>query len=517
MCHAHSCQYFALFLARLGAIATLAFIAICAGRASARVIYVKADATGPNSGDSWSAAYTDLQTALTQAEWGDEIWVTAGTYTPTNDTDRTKSFVMPAGVAIYGGFTGGEANREERNWAAHETVLSGDIGKEEETADNSYHVVVGGFNAVLDGFTITRGSAYGSRNGSYGGGILNDSVSPRIVNCTIRNNLGHYGCGMYNLNASPTVAYCTFACNGNSIDTREGGGMSNHNSSPAVTNCMFNGNTAEDGGGMYNTSDSPTIVNCTFNGNSASNQGGGLFVFYASLSITNCIFWGNSAMLGSEICVLTSGGAISNYYHCDIKGSGGSGAQWNPALGIDSGGNIMADPLFVDVANPAGADGIWMTDDDGLALQAVSPCIDAGLVDDAPTTDILGNPRVGAPDIGAYEYASSSPTPTPTPLPPVPVRITISCDLSTTSASTADGKTIKYTYVWSNGRDHTVTHGPKANMNDILAEMDLARPGDLWTVTVTPSAGDVTGPSTTAKVRILNPDESGAAQWALYE
>jgi hypothetical protein len=37
-------------------------------------------------------------------------------------------------------------------------------------------------------------------------------------------------------------------------------------------------------------------------------------------------------------------------------------------------------------------------------LLVSSPCIDAGTTDGAPTTDILGNARVGLPDIGAYEY-----------------------------------------------------------------------------------------------------------------
>ena len=32
-----------------------------------------------------------------------------------------------------------------------------------------------------------------------------------------------------------------------------------------------------------------------------------------------------------------------------------------------------------------------------------SPAIDAGSSLGAPSSDIVGNPRVGAPDIGAYE------------------------------------------------------------------------------------------------------------------
>ena len=97
----------------------VALVLWTASGAWAGVIYVKAIASGANNGSSWDDAFTDLQAALAAAEWGDEIWVAAVTYKPTIDTDRTKSFVMTAGVAIYGGFAGGETEREGRDWAAY--------------------------------------------------------------------------------------------------------------------------------------------------------------------------------------------------------------------------------------------------------------------------------------------------------------------------------------------------------------------------------------------------------------
>jgi hypothetical protein len=89
---------------------------------------------------------------------------------------------------------------------------------------------------------------------------------------------------------------------------------------------------------------------------------------------------------------------------CNVRGSGGSGAAWDTALGTDGGGNIDANPLFRDAANPAGNDGLWRTMDDGLWLLEGSPCINAGTADGAPINDILGNPRDQVPDIGAYEH-----------------------------------------------------------------------------------------------------------------
>ena len=122
----------------------------CAIAGLADVIYVDAGATGGNTGASWSDAYADLQDALAAATSGDEIWVAAGTYKPTSDTDQTISFVMPTGVAIYGGFAGAETERNQRDWQTNESILSGDIGVEGRIYDNSTHVVVGSDSATLD-------------------------------------------------------------------------------------------------------------------------------------------------------------------------------------------------------------------------------------------------------------------------------------------------------------------------------------------------------------------------------
>src|SRR5947208_1339464 len=95
---------------------------------SATVWHVNAAATGGDTGQSWSNAFTDLQSALSAAHSGDQIWVAEGTYKPTGATDRSVSFALRAGVAVYGGFSGAEAQLSQRNWGQHVTTLSGDIG-----------------------------------------------------------------------------------------------------------------------------------------------------------------------------------------------------------------------------------------------------------------------------------------------------------------------------------------------------------------------------------------------------
>jgi hypothetical protein len=98
-------------------------------------------------------------------------------YRPTTGTDRTVSFALESGVALYGGFAGSETLREQRDWETNVTTLSGDIGVAEDSSDNSYHVVVALYwvdaTATLDGFTVRGGNADGEIDDAYGGGLFN--------------------------------------------------------------------------------------------------------------------------------------------------------------------------------------------------------------------------------------------------------------------------------------------------------------------------------------------------------
>ena len=151
-------------------------------------IYVDISATGAKNGSSWADAFTNLQDALKDYNCS-EIRVAQGIYRPDinsaypNGTgDRTATFQLINGVAIYGGFPTGGGTMEARNPAAYQTILSGDLlGNDRQVAepcdllndpcraDNSYNVVTATEigttqTTVLDGFTITGGNANG--NGS---------------------------------------------------------------------------------------------------------------------------------------------------------------------------------------------------------------------------------------------------------------------------------------------------------------------------------------------------------------
>jgi len=312
-------------------------------------LYVDKYAEGANNGSSWADAYTTIADALSAAASGKQIWVKADTY--------NESIALEDGVALYGGFAGTETELSQRDWVNNVTTIDG---------DGVDHVVIGADNATIDGFTITDGNGNGIESVGYCGGMLNEGVSPMVVNCTFKENSAYAGGGMYNYYSSPTVTNCTFTENSASY---YGGGMYNqYYSSPTITNCIFTENSADTGGGMYNDNSSPTV--------------------------TNCILWGDSATNDPEIY---NDNSAPTFSYNDIEGCVGSGKEWDGTLGTDDGGNIDLDPKFVGSGD--------------YHLQAGSPCIDAGTSDGAPTEDLEGNtrPQRSGYDMGAYEYENVAP------------------------------------------------------------------------------------------------------------
>jgi predicted outer membrane repeat protein len=265
---------------------------------AAGLCYVNDDASGSNNGTSWADAYTSLQSAIAYS--CTEIWVAAGTYKP-DASDRTISFNLESGTAIYGGFAGTETLFSQRDYVSNVTTLSGDLNGDDiefsNNGENSYHVVNGGVannTAILNGFTIIGGNANGSSANSFGGGMYNNSSSPSLANITFVGNAGDTGGGMYNNSSSPSLTNVTFVGN----TANYGGGMYNFSSNPSFTNVTFIGNTANEGGGMYNLSSSPSLTTITFSSNTGNISGGGLINDLSSPSLTNVTFSGNTAPEG---------------------------------------------------------------------------------------------------------------------------------------------------------------------------------------------------------------------------
>ena len=167
--------------------------------ASGKIWYVNHESKAAGDGRSWNRAFQSLQEALSATSKGDEIWVARGTYYP-HATDPTKSFILKEDVAIYGGFSGRETERQQRNYRKNVTVLSGNIGKGGKTK-NTKTIVLGADRAVLDGFTVS--DAYGTdtprmhlvaadilkNDMVVGGGMRNFMTSPIVRNTVFKNNL----------------------------------------------------------------------------------------------------------------------------------------------------------------------------------------------------------------------------------------------------------------------------------------------------------------------------------------
>lgn len=284
------------------------------------VLYVEPDGTSRTC-ESWENA-CNLQTALFAATAGDEIWVQAGIYRPATNTSLPEAtFQLKDGVALYGGFTGTETTRDQRDWDTHITVLSGDLGGDDWTdpngividatnitGTNAYHVVTGSgvdHTAVLDGFTITAGyaSLAPPKNHGFGGGMFNWSGSPTLNNLIFSGNTAGKGAayygggGMFNIYSSnPILTHVTFVAN----TAGSGGGMYNHASNPTLNDVVFSGNEAIDASCMNNyTSSSPVLNNVVFDGNSSSNKGCMVNGTGSNPELTDVTFSKNSAQYGS--------------------------------------------------------------------------------------------------------------------------------------------------------------------------------------------------------------------------
>jgi hypothetical protein len=246
----------------------------------AQHLYVRASATGNNSGQSWTNAFTDLQSALQIAQKGDSIWIAEGLYRPTNTSNRAISFEPRSGVVVIGGFAGSETSFDQRDLAAHPTVLSGDIGAAGDSTDNSYNVM---YLFEPDSTTVLDGL------------ILRDGVADNELYATDAYSRLICGGGLYIMGAS-SDAY------------------------PNIRNCAFEHNTAlYYGGGVIvngnnNGSTAPKFINCRFENNRAGSNGGGIAKYGASvvergLDYEQCQFIANqAARFGGGIYYLDSEG-----------------------------------------------------------------------------------------------------------------------------------------------------------------------------------------------------------------
>lgn len=411
---------------------------------TSNTVYVNPAATGAADGSSWANAYTSLQDALNDI-CADTVKVAAGTYYA-SVASVDSSFLVRYGRVVLAGYpaTGNPSNKD-RNPLLYPSILSGNAGNRSDSLDNVNHVVSvmqADGKVVLDGFIIEGGySRYGNGNinETGGGGVKVITSDITLSNCTVQKNYTNSaGGGIYisassvfniektvirnnraGLHAGGIEADGAGTINNSAITENycesQAGGLYTGGQNIQITNTVFHHNQAMyQGGGAYHYNPvNVKYVNCTFTRNSASNQyGGGVYV-QQDYDGTNAVFY-NTVFQGNTLgayeyqwsdVYFTKCNAVSDYCfyslfsNCRLQSS------------INTTNPVNGNPAFVNIDNPTGKDGVWLTADDGLRLTQCSDLIDRGqnAAINTVSKDIAGNDRIlnGTVDVGAYEYSAS--------------------------------------------------------------------------------------------------------------
>lgn len=392
-------------------------------------IYVNATATGTNDGTSWTNAYTNLQTAITNATASiNEIWVATGIYKP-NGTARTSTFTLKSNLKLYGGFNGTETAREQRNHRLNITTLNGDIsGNDSATInatdisrnDNAYHVIsiIGNIkDAYIDGFTISGGNANGPTNTSgaassqyyhtRGGAIYinpqvaNDAPSIKLNNCILEKNSGldtgvasgYFANSVSNLNFFINIENCIVRNNYSGTNGQiliAGASGYSWYANGTFTNSLFHNNVSGSG------------PSCLYLSASTANSGTALGI---NATVTNCTFSNNSGISGNVI--RTDNGGNTYFKNSIIYGNGSA----TPINYIGVGGPSINATNICQGAQIGGLNVNPMLNTD-YTLQAGSPAINSGdnsFIPGTIVTDLAGNNRIinTTVDLGVYEYDSA--------------------------------------------------------------------------------------------------------------
>lgn len=429
-------------------------------------VKVKSEITASGGdGLSWENAIT-LENALSLAKAGDEIWVKGYEDITGHIYKAPKGgFVLPSGVAMYGGFAGDETIKNNLPTGRHkyqmkyQTALVGDIATNDKASqqliiypenttrsDNATHVLTlqmgvtkdnsndGNKPTIVSGFLIAAGNASGantSANGR-GGGIYvvnnsNDNNASsrhfRISQCNFANNYGMRGGAIYVdnscTNQQSAISYCSIFNNvagKRGASDNEGGGMW-IDGTATVYNCNINNNT----NGGIRLSKTSKIVNCSVIANTVSavdltaagasgSDGGG--------AVYNTVLWHSTALSKQD--------TRPAFYSCafpEVKvpnSDTNTDANGNVWISNENHGTEPA-PWFKQSAVNQGYDFSFSSNlkqlySTAFTFEETSALLNKGKLEfyknfaenlETTSTDIMGRTRyqTNTIDIGAYEYA----------------------------------------------------------------------------------------------------------------
>jgi len=253
------------------------------------------------------------------------IYVKGGTY--------YENITLLPNVFLYGGYD----DNWQRNLESNPTIINGNAEPHTVSITSSSGTFTPE-NSLIDGFTITNGSAIKYSNDpkdNDGGGIYINGTSPKISNCTIKANTAiNNGGGIFITGGSPKIQNCVIEQN----TAFQGGGITISEASIDMSFCTVKSNEAKKGtnsvycpkgGGIYADGASGSIRNCSIENNSCIEEnyetgamGGGAFLNSSSLNISDCVFDNNSceSQLGNYKSAV-GGGILLNCDFTVIKNS----------------------------------------------------------------------------------------------------------------------------------------------------------------------------------------------------
>jgi fibronectin-binding autotransporter adhesin len=250
-----------------------------------------------------------------------------------------------------------------------------------------------------------QGSLFEANDGWFGGG-LHSAQAITIRGTTFQDNSAGYGGGAYLVNAD--IQNSDFLRN---HAVNKGGGLE-ADGATSLVGARFISNTAAFGGGMYlPVAADARLVNNVIADNRASYNGSGLHAEAASLRSLHVTIARNAGGDRSGVCLAT-----------DWTGQYGSVAAMTNTILVSQTVGITATAgntatlngvlWYSNTANASGAGAIAVTNAitgtpafaaDGYHLTSLSKAVNAGIAAGV-TTDIDGEPRDAAPDMGADEF-----------------------------------------------------------------------------------------------------------------
>ena len=264
--------------------------------------------------------------------------------------------------------------------------------------------------------------------GDGGGMYFASSATITISNCYIHHNTSRQGVGICIMTATVGITNSTIANNNGTSNQSgvNGGGIGIQGTMPlTITNTTICNNYINGYGGGINTlaTNTTTLTNCTIVNNTSEQDGGGISIggnAGCTLQIKNTIIANNTSNTVSASAdfdhyagTLTDNGYNIVEYHnsTTMTGTGdktgnqvnlfGTGIGATPSLALNS--SINGTPTL---ALSTGS----------VAINAGSTVANGSVA--IPTTDQRGLNRVGATEIGAYEFGSTPPAPTVTGISP---------------------------------------------------------------------------------------------------